>query len=90
MSLLILFPILVSILAGAYVLSPVDFIPDFIPVLGWSDDLLAVLIAIGSWLIYLALPILTVLIYGFIGMLILVGLLYLIIWLTKYNKKLGR
>ena len=25
----------------AYVLAPIDLIPDFIPVIGWSDDCLA-------------------------------------------------
>ena len=36
-------PILAKILAGitvAYALSPIDFIPDFIPVLGYLDDVL--------------------------------------------------
>jgi len=27
------------LLAVLYILSPVDFIPDFIPVAGWVDDL---------------------------------------------------
>lgn len=33
----------ITVLVGvlAYVLSPVDLIPDFIPVVGWSDDCLA-------------------------------------------------
>jgi uncharacterized membrane protein YkvA (DUF1232 family) len=38
-------PLLVRILAGlvaAYALSPIDLIPDFIPVLGYLDDLLIV------------------------------------------------
>lgn len=38
-------PMLVRILAGlvaAYALSPIDLIPDFIPVLGYLDDLLVV------------------------------------------------
>ncbi len=31
-----------AILCGAYALSPIDIIPDIIPVVGWADDLLAV------------------------------------------------
>lgn len=29
---------LVTVLAALYVISPVDFVSDFIPVLGWLDD----------------------------------------------------
>ncbi|MPM27704.1 hypothetical protein SDC9_74217 [bioreactor metagenome] len=29
---------LVTVLAALYVVSPVDFVSDFIPVLGWLDD----------------------------------------------------
>lgn len=39
---------LVAGLAGAYVLSPIDFVPDFVPVLGMLDDL--IVISLGLWL----------------------------------------
>jgi len=35
-------------MAAAYVVSPVDLIPDVIPVIGWADDVLLVLFAIDS------------------------------------------
>jgi len=35
-------------LAAAYVVSPIDLIPDVIPIIGWADDLLLVLFAIDS------------------------------------------
>ena len=35
-------------IAAAYVISPIDLIPDVIPVLGWADDALLVLFAIDS------------------------------------------
>jgi uncharacterized membrane protein YkvA (DUF1232 family) len=34
--------------AAAYVASPIDLIPEFIPVLGWADDLLLLTYALDS------------------------------------------
>lgn len=41
-------------LVGAYALSPIDLIPDFIPVLGYLDDL--VIVPVGIWLALKLLP----------------------------------
>lgn len=42
-------------LVVAYALSPIDLIPDFIPVLGWLDDL--VLVPLGLWLAIRLVPV---------------------------------
>ena len=38
----------VMALAAVYVISPVDLIPDVIPVVGWIDDLGVVILAVAS------------------------------------------
>lgn len=35
-------------MAAAYVLSPIDLIPDVIPVIGWADDVLILMFAIDA------------------------------------------
>lgn len=45
---------LVGLLVAAYALSPIDLIPDFIPVLGLLDD--AIVIPIGIWLFEKLIP----------------------------------
>ena len=45
---------LVAALTAAYALSPIDLIPDFIPILGLLDDLL--LVPIGLWLAIRLIP----------------------------------
>lgn len=50
-------PLRCKIFAGllvAYALSPIDIIPDFIPVLGQVDDLL--ILPIGIWVLYKMVP----------------------------------
>ena len=38
--------VIVSIVAALYALSPLDFIPDFLPFLGWVDDIVILRFAI--------------------------------------------
>ncbi len=39
---------------AAYALSPIDLIPDFIPVLGYLDDL--IIVPVGIWLVVRLIP----------------------------------
>jgi uncharacterized membrane protein YkvA (DUF1232 family) len=43
-----------ALLVAAYALSPIDLIPDFIPVLGYLDDVL--LVPLGIWLTIRLIP----------------------------------
>lgn len=45
---------LLAVIVLAYALSPIDLIPDFIPVLGYLDDLL--LLPLGIWLVLRLIP----------------------------------
>ena len=50
-------PLLAKVVAGAvaaYALSPIDLIPDFIPIIGLLDDLL--LVPAGIWLVVRLIP----------------------------------
>jgi len=77
-------PIIISILGLAYIISPIDFLPEVVlGPFGLADDLVVLLIVIASWLIYFALPILKILLYVAIGAGILIGLVYLLKSLLK-------
>lgn len=41
-----------ALIALIYVLIPVDVAPDTVPVIGWIDDLIAILLAITNGLIF--------------------------------------
>ena len=41
---------IIVLLSALYIISPIDIIPDFIPFLGWCDDLVVLLIGLGAFL----------------------------------------
>jgi uncharacterized membrane protein YkvA (DUF1232 family) len=41
---------LIPVLAGAYVISPLDFVPDVLPIIGQLDDIGIVFIALETFL----------------------------------------
>ena len=43
-----------ALIVAAYAFSPIDLIPDFIPVLGYLDDL--ILVPLGIWLVVRLIP----------------------------------
>ena len=43
-----------AVVVAAYALSPIDLIPDFIPVIGYLDDL--ILVPLGIWLVVSLIP----------------------------------
>src|SRR3546814_393493 len=45
---------ILAVAVAAYALSPIDLIPDFIPVLGWLDDL--ILVPVGIWAVRRLIP----------------------------------
>ena len=49
-----LFPRLLALAVAAYALSPIDLIPDFIPVLGYLDDV--IIVPLGVWLVLRLVP----------------------------------
>ena len=41
-----------ALIAFIYVLIPVDLSPDAVPVLGWIDDIIAILLAVANGLLW--------------------------------------
>src|SRR6201993_1739259 len=45
---------LIAVAVAGYALSPIDLIPDFVPVLGYVDDL--IIVPLGIWLVVSLIP----------------------------------
>lgn len=41
-----------AVIALIYVIVPFDLSPDAVPVMGWVDDLIAILLAVSNWMIF--------------------------------------
>jgi len=48
------FPRVLALAIAAYALSPIDLIPDFIPVLGYLDDV--IIVPVGLWFVLRLIP----------------------------------
>ena len=48
------FPRVLALAIAAYALSPIDLIPDFVPVLGYLDDV--IIVPLGLWLVLRLIP----------------------------------
>jgi len=48
------FPRLLALVIAGYALSPIDLIPDFIPMLGYLDDV--IIVPLGVWLVLRMIP----------------------------------
>ena len=42
--------IIALIIAFIYIIWPIDMIPDLIPIIGWIDDVIALIVAIGIFI----------------------------------------
>ena len=50
---------ILPVIAGVYLLLPWDFIPDLMPLIGWIDDIVVVILSIGIFFVFGPLSILT-------------------------------
>lgn len=41
--------VILALFALLYIVSPIDAIPDVLPLIGWLDDALVALVAVASW-----------------------------------------
>lgn len=79
--------IIITVLCLIYIISPIDFLPDFLPVIGWADDITAFAIIILTWLIYFALPTLKVIGYVVSGGVIILVLIFLMVKLLNLERR---
>lgn len=62
--------IIVTILGVLYIISPIDLIPDFVPIAGWVDDAMVAFLIVSAWGLAIASPLM-------IGLFIVIGLFML-------------
>ena len=80
---LFIIALIITILGILYIISPIDLIPDFIPGLGWIDDIIVAIIIALTWLFVLGVIIVKTLIPVFIILAIAIILIFVLKMLSK-------
>jgi len=83
-------PIAITVLGVLYIVSPVDLLPDFIPGVGWLDDLLVLMFIGFTWMVTLGVAALEALMPVIKVMAIVIGAIYGLKLLLKNKRKIKR
>ena len=82
----LIIPILITIIGVIYIISPIDLLPDFIPIIGWTDDIFVGVLMLVSWLIYFGVLAWESLLSSWKGILLMIFIILLIVYFAYRGK----